>query len=212
MEIDEDESRPFDLSPWVTGLLSLAIYMLMIIAKHQFLISQDQLLSEYTGDDFEKYVSATNLFRAFKYVFIALFFLGGILLTFLVLSGANFFLSINLTPKQLLNVSILSSVGDSIQELFIIVWFATGTTFQTTEVFNFYPLSVFSLLTKSEDIIFPASYVLQSLNLFLFIKLFLIGYAYYATTEKGLAQSFRDAFYSYLLPLLGLYGLLYYVV
>ena len=210
MDTEEKKSSLLNINPWLACLTSLVIYLLVVVAKHQFLISNDKLFSEFTGNDFEEYMSATNKFRMLKYFFLSLLFLGGILLTFLLISATNFLYKTDLSVKELFVIAVLSSSAEIISEAFTIFWFAASETFHSSEVFNFYPLSLFSLSNNIEDIAFPVSYILQSLNLFLAFKIFLICYAYYSSTEKSLGESFITALTTYVIPMSVFYLLLYY--
>jgi len=190
MDIEVKKNSLLNINPWLACLASLVIYLLVIVVKHQVLISDDQRLAEFTGEDFEEYKSATNIFLSFKYLILSVIFLGSTFATFLLISASNFFFRYGLLSNQLLTIAVLASSSEIISEVFVVVWFAVTEKFDSSEIFNFDPLSLFGIWNNSEDISFPISYILKSLNLFLVLKIFLLSYTFHSCHLRNSHFSF----------------------
>ncbi|MCE2896329.1 MAG: hypothetical protein LW721_17990 [Flammeovirgaceae bacterium] len=206
MDTEVEKNRLIDINPRVSCLVVVLVYLVIIVIKHQVLISDEVLRAEFTGDDFEGYKEALLTFRLVKYLFLTGFFFGAILFTFFLIYGIGFLIKLPLNGRQLFNIALLSSFGDILNEGFIVCWFWLSDSFQIADVFGFYPMSVFSLVNNSDSFGFPSSFVLQSLNFFLLVKFFLVGLAYYYSTEKTAKESYVAAFLTYLLPVLIIYS------
>lgn len=209
MDIEARKNSIFSINPIVSCLISVFVYLLVIVVKHQYLISNDQLLAEYTGTNFDEYKSATNTFRSFKYFFLLIAFFASILIMFFLMSITNFVVGTGLPPKELFNLAVFCISLEIVSEVFTICWFASLGTFHSSEVFNFHLGSAFSLAANNEDLAFPKSYILQSIDFFLVLKICLIGYSYYYLTDRSILESFLIMVYTYLAPLLIFYFFVY---
>ena len=167
----ENGDSIFNTNLWISTAAITALYFMAIYAKHEILISDDILLSEFKGDDFDKYLEVMVGFRLVKYFFLILFFILSIIIMFVLVYFANSMFHFNLPSNFIFNTALLTCSVEIVKEISIFIWFETQSSFVSSQVFNFYPLSLFSAL-GGNDTSFPLSYILQSLDFFFCVKVY----------------------------------------
>jgi len=190
--VNED---PLQLNSWLLGLMYCFLFLLIIIVKHQVVISDYQLETEYVGSDFENYLSVTNTFRLLKYLFLTIGFSFSIFINAIILSGLNFYYNSNMSKTELINLAIFSSSAILLREITIITYFIFREDFISTEVFNFDPFSVYSLLGwQKEDIKYSLVILTQSIDIFLLIKGMIIFWGIKKLSDLDLRKQLLIAF------------------
>jgi hypothetical protein len=211
MERPRDDDPIFNITPWVSSCVIVSLYILVIYAKHEILITDEILLNEYKGNDFDNYLEATNNFRKVKYFFLTLGFIITIGITFASVSVAKWILGLNSSSRIIFNIALLACSVEIIKELYIFCWFQTQDYFISSEVFNFYPLSFFSV-ASDENSSFARSFALQAIDLFFLLKTLIIICSLIMLRKNATVETIRTVCLTYVLPLLVFYAMVYMVI
>lgn len=172
----ESEGSVFNKSPWALLILLNLVYLLILIVKHEILVSDNLLAAGYQGNDFDGYLSSLQYFRWFKYFFIMLWANIQILLVSVGLIMACRILNINPTIPKIFNVVILAQLVYVLDEVVIIVWFGfIQKEFTVYDVFNFESLSLIRLVAVQEGALLK-SFVLRSLDIYFVVYVVVLLY------------------------------------
>lgn len=211
MEKIRNDDSIFNTAPWISSCSIVILYILAIYAKHEILITDEILLNEYTGDDFESYLEAINDFRNLKYFFLTIGFIITIGITIASVSVAKWLLGLTISSRIVFNIALLACSVEIVKELYIFCWFQMQNNFVSSEVFNFYPLSLFSLV-NDQNSSFARSFALQSIDLFFLLKTVVIIISMMKIGKSAAIETIRTVCLTYVLPLLAFYAILYIVL
>lgn len=198
----------FNSNPWVVALIVGLAYLISIYAKHELLITEDMLFQEFKGEDFDRYLEGLRSFRRVKYSLLVLFFSATIVVTSgLFLLGTTLF-QLGFPTRVVFNVCSFASCSEIVKEFVIFFWFKARGSFVSSEVFNLNPLSVFSLV-DNQEVGFPLSYALQSVDLFHLLKIIVIIASFRLLSGATIGELIKVVTTCYILPLILFFGIWY---